>query len=114
MASPIFLLAPGPDINFGTAPSGASYVSNGLGLIAITNGAVADEAALIAAGCTALYPAGQTPMTVAALPMAAIAGQRQFVSDSTLAASGNFGTSVTGGGTNIVPVFSDGTTWRIG
>ena len=114
MSQIIFLLAPGPNINFGTAPSGASYVSNGLGLIAITNGAVADEAALIAAGCTALYPAGQTPMTVAVLPTPAVAGQRQFVSDSTLAASGNFGASVTGGGANTVPVYSDGAGWRIG
>jgi hypothetical protein len=114
MTSPIFLLAPGPNINFGTAPSGASYVSNGLGLITITNGAVADEAALISAGCTALYPAGQTLMTVATLPAPAIAGQRQFVSDSTAAASGNFGAVVTGGGANMVPVYSDGAGWRIG
>jgi len=110
----IFLLAPAAAINFGTAPSGATYVSDDLGLIAITNGSVADEAALIAAGCTALYPAGQAPMTVATLPSPAIGGQRQFVSDSASAASGNFGVVVTGGGANTVPVFSDGANWRIG
>lgn len=114
MSAPIFLLAPAPAIAFGPAPSGASYVSNDLGLIAVVNGSTADEAALIAAGCTALYPAGQAPMTVAALPLPAIAGQRQFVSDSSVAASGNFGAAVAGGGTNTVPVYSDGAVWRIG
>jgi hypothetical protein len=41
-------------------------------------------------------------------------GQRAFVSDSTVAASGNFGAAVAGGGSNVVPVYSDGTNWRIG
>jgi hypothetical protein len=57
-----------------------------------------------------------TPVTVATLPAAATAGAgaRHFVTDSTVAASGNFGAAVTGGGSNIVPVYSDGTSWRIG
>jgi hypothetical protein len=42
------------------------------------------------------------------------AGTRQFVTDSTVAASGNFGAIVAGNGTNGVPVYSDGTNWRIG
>lgn len=56
------------------------------------------------------------PVTVSALPAAATAGAgtRGFVSDSTVAASGNFGATVAGGGSNNVPVFSDGTNWRIG
>jgi len=53
--------------------------------------------------------------TVAALPAAAGAARAQiFVSDSSVAAAGNFGAIVVGGGANIVPVFSDGTNWRIG
>jgi len=54
--------------------------------------------------------------TVANLTAAATAGAgaRAFVSDSTVAASGNFGATVTGGGSNSVPVYSDGTNWRIG
>ena len=58
----------------------------------------------------------QTPVAVSALPAAATvgAGTRGFVSDSTVAASGNFGATVTGGGSNNVPVFSDGTNWLIG
>ena len=41
-------------------------------------------------------------------------GLRAMVSDSTLAAAGNFGAAVVGGGSNVVPVFCDGTHWRIG
>jgi hypothetical protein len=37
-----------------------------------------------------------------------------MVTDSTVAAAGNFGAVVTGGGANTVPVYSDGTNWRIG
>ena len=61
------------------------------GLIVVTNGSAADEAALIAAGCTVLYPLTTLSLpvfTVAALPAAVPAGQASFVSDSsaTLAA----------------------------
>jgi hypothetical protein len=51
--------------------------------------------------------------TVATLPAAATAGSgsRAFVSDSTLT---TFYSIVVGSGGNSVPVFSDGTSWRIG
>ena len=42
------------------------------------------------------------------------AGARSFVTDSTVVASGNFGAIVAGTGANPVPVYSDGTNWRIG
>lgn len=54
-----------------------------------------------------------TVATVSALGTRS-AGTRAFVSDSELVASSNFGTAVTGGGSNTVPVWSDGTSWRIG
>jgi hypothetical protein len=114
MSAPILLLAPGPDIDFGAAPSGAAYRSNQYGLVAILNGSIADEAALIAAGCAVLQPATQTPFPVSALPPAALGCQRYFVSDSSATALGNFGAAVTGGGANTVPVYSDGAVWRIG
>ena len=41
-------------------------------------------------------------------------GTRAFVSDSELVAGGNFGASVTGGGANSAPVWTDGTLWYIG
>jgi len=42
------------------------------------------------------------------------AGQRAFITDGDLAAAGNFGAVVGGGGSNGVPVYYDGSTWRIG
>lgn len=53
---------------------------------------------------------GQTPVTVAALP-AAFAGDRHVVSDATAT---TFNSVVAGGGANVVPVYNDGTNWRIG
>jgi len=41
-------------------------------------------------------------------------GGRSMVTDATVAASGNFGAAVTGGSSNIVPVYCDGTSWKIG
>ena len=57
-----------------------------------------------------LHPDGPI-VTVAALPPAATVGQRHMVSD---AQNRNFGTTVSGGGSNVVPVFSDGSNWLIG
>ncbi len=53
--------------------------------------------------------------TVATLPSAAAAGDgaTAFVTDATVSLSGGIGTAPVGGGTNKVPVFSDGTGWII-
>jgi hypothetical protein len=52
---------------------------------------------------------------LAALPSAAAApGARAMITDSTAFASGNFGVIAVGSGSNIVPVFSDGTNWVLG
>lgn len=53
-----------------------------------------------------------TPVPLANL--VATAGARAFASDANLAASGNFGANVSNGGSNTVPVWSDGTNWYIG
>ena len=52
-------------------------------------------------------------VTVANLPSAATvgAGARATVSDATAT---TFASTVAGGGANIVPVYSDGTNWKIG
>ena len=55
-----------------------------------------------------------TPVAVASLPSATTAGQRAFANNANLVAVGNFGAIVGAGGSNIVPVYSDGTNWRIG
>lgn len=49
--------------------------------------------------------------TVASLPSAATVGLRAVVTDATAT---TFMSIVAGGGANKVPVFSDGTDWRIG
>ena len=53
------------------------------------------------------------PLTVAKLPSAATAGvgSRAFVTDSSVS---TFGTTVAGGGATKVPVYSDGTNWKVG
>jgi hypothetical protein len=60
--------------------------------------------------------AADNGFTVANLPTprACLKGVRMFVTESTVAASGNFAAIVAGGGANAVPVFCDGTNWRIG
>ena len=52
-----------------------------------------------------------TAGTVAGLPANAPAGSRDFVTDANAA---TFGTTVAAGGANKVPVYSDGTAWKIG
>jgi hypothetical protein len=53
--------------------------------------------------------------TVATLPAAATVGQgaTAFVSDGSVVHASNSGTIVAGSGANFVPVYSDGTNWRI-
>ena len=49
------------------------------------------------------------------LPSAvSVPGARAIINDSNLPAVGNFGVIAAGGGSDIVPVFSDGTNWLIG
>jgi hypothetical protein len=53
------------------------------------------------------------PVTVANLPSAVTSGvgARAFVTDSSVS---TFGTTVAGGGATKVPVYSDGTNWKVG
>lgn len=53
-----------------------------------------------------------TPVALANLT--ASSGARAFVNNANLAAAGNFGAQISGGGSNTVPVWSDGTHWYIG
>ena len=54
-----------------------------------------------------------TPTTYSQLSSASQAGigTRAFITDGSTA---TFGATVTGGGANIVPVYSDGTNWKVG
>jgi len=66
-----------------------------------------------AAPIFSLAPVITNPVAVASLPAAAsaLAGGRMFVTDANAT---TFNSVVAGGGTNKVPVFCDGTNWRIG
>jgi len=59
------------------------------------------------------YITNTTIYTVATLPTASSsnAGTRTFVSDSSVT---TFGSTVAGGGTTTVPVYSNGTNWKVG
>jgi len=53
-----------------------------------------------------------TPITYAQLPdPVGIAGTRAFITDGS---TSTFNATVTGGGANKVPIFSDGTNWKVG
>lgn len=54
--------------------------------------------------------------TVATLPTAstALAGTRAAVSNSNTAYTAGIGATVAGGGSNVVPVFCNGSAWLIG
>jgi hypothetical protein len=54
-------------------------------------------------------------VTLATLPNpVGVPGARAMIADSSVAAVGNFGAIAAAGGSNIVPVFSNGTNWLIG
>jgi hypothetical protein len=54
----ILMQAPGPNLTFGSTPSGTTYISDASGLIKITNNSTADQTALQNAGCFTLTPFG--------------------------------------------------------
>ena len=67
----------------------------------------------ITSGSTGTGYVKQDPVAVSALPAAATVGSgtRGFVNDAN---DTTFASVVAGGGANVVPVYSDGTSWRIG
>lgn len=63
----------------------------------------------------AVYDGAPVTVTVAGLPAASsFTGAEMFVTDSTATISAGLGNVVAGTGGNKVPVYSDGTNWRIG
>ena len=61
------------------------------------------------------YVSGAVKTTPIALAnLTAVAGARAFINNANLVAASNFGTLVGSGGSNVVPVWSDGTNWYIG
>jgi len=102
-------------INFGNT-SNSSSVINVTGIISAYGNVVAGNVLtggyVSAAGTvTGSYFIG-TPVALANLT--AVAGSRAFVNNANLVAANNFGQLITSGGSNIVPVWSDGSDWYIG
>ena len=69
--------------------------------------------------CTSITASSFIAVTgclVASLPTPDLAGQgaRATVTNATQTLTAGIGAVVIGGGSNVVPVFSDGTNWRIG
>lgn len=75
----------------------------------VTRGGALTTTGAIVSGTT-LKSAGYT---VATLP-AGVTGARAYVTDSNAALTAGIGAIVAGGGANVVPVFYDGTNYRIG
>ena len=55
-----------------------------------------------------------TTLSLLGRAVTAGAGSRAFCTDANLVATGNFGATIAGSSGNTVPVYSDGTNWRIG
>jgi hypothetical protein len=119
-----------------TPASSSLYLENGITLNGFSDGGVTQTwsasgltgnvtAKSVQVGATA-PPAGgistngqirTVGVTFASLPMPSIIGNgaRGFITDGTLTAAGNYGALMTaGGGSNQIPLFSDGANWRIG
>ena len=61
------------------------------------------------------YVSGKvTTLPTALANLTAVAGARAFINNANLVAASNFGTLVGSGGSNVVPVWSDGSNWYIG
>jgi len=77
-----------------------TFPANAVLGLTVTNGS-------IKTGVTVTTPVALSSLTAAA-------GARAFVNNANLVAAGNFGAQISGGGSNTVPVWSDGTNWYIG
>jgi len=112
----------GTDLYIGSGGAGVRFYESDNSIIPCSDAGVASNGSIdLGDGdfrFKDLYLSGgvnQSTVLVSALPAAASStGYRFMVSDSTVAASGNFGATVAGSGSNVVPVFSDGTNWLIG
>lgn len=95
------------------ANNGYLYVQDGNLTLATKFGATANvwtfgiDGTLSAPGVVVTTPSLYANLT-------AVAGARAFINDGNLVGAGNFGAQVIGGGSNTIPVWSDGVNWYIG
>jgi hypothetical protein len=97
-------------LSWGLTSQDVGISRSSAGVLAIGNGTAGNATGTIVAG---VVKSGT--YTVATLPAAgtAGAGATAFVSDGSVVHAGNSGSIVAGSGANFVPVYSDGTNWRI-
>jgi len=94
-------------VNGGDSTFIFNKTTNVLTVAAITVTGNATVGGIIEAGVTVKT----APTTVALLPVVGTKGRRAFVTDANAT---TFASVVAGGGTNNLPVYDDGTNWRIG
>lgn len=107
------LLISGQEIVGRTANTNITLTPNGTGQI-VANSSLIIQGNIIVnssnlSGITIIVT---SPTALANL--SAVEGGRAFVNDSNITATGNFGIQVGSGGSNVAPVWSDGTNWYIG
>lgn len=107
--------AHGSFISFRTVPTGSTTVGErGRFQSGFSVGTTTDPGAgaiLANSSIEAITTVKTGVYTVATLPAAGAKGRRAFVSDANAT---TFASTVAGGGANNVPVYDDGTNWRIG
>ena len=94
-----------------TVTGNLSVAGNVTGNLSAT-GNIAGGNLSVSGNITGAFRIATTPTALANL--SAVAGGRAFVNNANLVAVGNFGNQVGSGGSNIVPVWSDGSNWYIG
>lgn len=107
----------GGEIDLGTGVVLTGGAGNAIAITATTTGTITLTTA-VAGGLLSLQSDAwkARAVTVANLPAAATAGigARGFVTDASTTVILGLGLAVVGSGANKVPVYSDGTVWRIG
>ena len=96
-------------LQFGTADNG--ICRNAAGVVEINNGTAGTYRDLKLRNLIVTGTLGSATYTAATLPGAPVAGDRAVVTDAN---STTFLAAVAGGGANKVPVFYDGSGWKIG
>jgi hypothetical protein len=94
---------------------GGSITTNGIITAGtfVSDGNATIGGSVVASGTSSAYLIQTASLTVSELPVPVVSltGSRSFVSDATVT---TFASIVVGGSTNFVPVYCDGTDWRIG
>ena len=96
-----------------TSISGTISVSHAT-IETATVGTVTTSAEGLTVGGLNVYQSTGVYSVLSLPPAANNVGRLLVVNDSNLPAATNFGEAVGAGGANFVPVYSDGTIWRIG